>query len=79
MTPTEIREVMKRAWEANSDILDLIYTTHAAASPLGGKAARKLAKRASKSASMVSHTLKGLPGSGYEAQRSDGELHVKAR
>ena len=52
MSPAEIKEIMKRAWEANADILDLIYTTHAAANPLSRKA-KTLAKRALGPATLV--------------------------
>ena len=52
MTPTEVKEIMKRAWAANADILNLLYTTHAAANPLGRKA-KRLAKRTLGPATMV--------------------------
>ena len=57
MSPAEIKEIMKRAWEANADILDLIYITHAAANPLG-REAKTLAKRALGPATLVCASLR---------------------
>ena len=38
MSPTEVKEIMRRAWAANGSILDLIYVTHSRLAAKQGKA-----------------------------------------